>query len=164
MAAGCEDHLQEMHSEHLSPATGLAIAEGSWGPAAPTPTACRKLLSMALAQHKWQAAATLALAVQSALPQQAQAGLNAAFDAVRQPQQARAVTQPDIGNSSIVGNNTRHNLDASSSSSSSRGTQQEQGQGDAVQLAGWLQRQVCAMFSPHPQMQAALCSVVYHII
>ena len=142
MAAGCEHHLQDMQTEHLRPAAWLAI---SWGPAAPTPAACNKLLSMALAQHSWQAAASLALAVQCALPQQAQAGLTAAFQGARHSQQASAAVQPKAGHGSIMGNAAQHELDTSSSSSSE--AQQGQGQEDAVQLAGWLQRQVCAMLS-----------------
>ena len=138
VAAGCEGNLQKMHTAtQLSPAAGLA--ESNWGPAAPTTAACRKLLAMALAQHSWQAAAMLALAMQSALPEEAQAGLTAAFDGARQ-----SAMQPSASHGNIVGDQTEYKLDLSSSSSRQA---QGQDQGDAVQLAGLLQRQVCATLS-----------------
>ena len=144
VAAGCEDNLQKMYTA-TQPSPAARLAESDWGPPAPTPAACRKLLAMALAQHSWQAAAMLALAMQSALPEEAQAGLTAAFDGARQSQQASAAMQPSASQGTIVGDQTEYKLDLSSSSS--RRQAQGQDHGDAVQLAGLLQRQVCATLS-----------------
>lgn len=134
MAAGHEANLWQMHTAAmLSSAVGLA--QGSWGPATPTPAACRKLLAMALAEHSWYEAATLALALEPALPEEAQAGLTAAFSIARPAQQAGVPMQPGAPSTQID-----DQLDLTNS-------RQAQSVEDAAQLAGLLQRQVCVVMN-----------------
>lgn len=120
----------------------------------PTAKACRKLMDLAVEQKECKHAATLAIALHSAQPEDAQRGLETAFNIAQQSEPMSEEMQSLSGQSLLpnaVTSRVRHVFN-NSTQTDNLDTELAQGLGGRMQLMLWLCHQVSSSSSRHSKI------------